>query len=149
MSDIISKRWQLMLLDDARRAATKSKDTTKVGALLLSGKTSLLSAFNGIPEGVEDLPERMERPEKYEWVSHAEHNIVCFAARHGIATEGKSILVTHFPCHKCMDSIIQAGIRTVYYGGGQTVGDFKTDIATAKGNDAKIKFVHIDEGEQE
>jgi dCMP deaminase len=103
--------WLDYLMEIARVAARKSKDTTKVGAVLVGPhKEVLLTAYNGLPMGVADLPERMERPIKYMYTSHAETNLVAFAARNGIRTEGKSVVTTHYPCSSCARVLIQAGI---------------------------------------
>jgi dCMP deaminase len=114
--------WSEHLYGFATQAAKKSKDSTKVGAALIApdGKTCLLPAFNGPPIGVEDLPERFERPAKYLFASHAEQNLISFAARHGIRTDGCHVYVTHFPCAGCSRSLIQAGIRKVFFGPGTT-----------------------------
>ena len=32
-----------------------------------------------------------------------------------VSTEDATIYVTHFPCLNCTKSIIQAGIKTIYY----------------------------------
>lgn len=114
----------------ARHAATASKDSTQVGAALVDRDgTVLLTSYNGPPRGVRDLPDRFVRPEKYLYASHAERNLVAFAARKGIATDGCSIYVTHAPCGECMKSIIQAGIRCVYIGDGVTVMDIEPESA--------------------
>lgn len=114
--------WPHHLMNFARLAATKSKDTTQVGAALIGaeGRTVLLTAFNGPPAGVADLPERFERPEKYKFAAHAEANLISFAARHGIRTDGCTIYVTHRPCASCARTLIQAGIVRVIYGDGAT-----------------------------
>ena len=41
----------------------------------------LLTAYNGPPRGVQDLAARRGRPAKYLWASHAEANLIAFAAR--------------------------------------------------------------------
>lgn len=46
---------------------------------------------------------------------HAEQNAILQCARFGIATEGADLYVTHLPCLQCTKSIIQAGIKQVYY----------------------------------
>ena len=55
----------------------------RVGAVLVGPNNEvLLTGFNGPPIGVVDRPERRDkRPEKYLWVSHAEANLIAFAAR--------------------------------------------------------------------
>lgn len=96
--------------------ASKSKDpSTKVGAVIVGEDDEILSiGFNGFPRGVrEDLPERWERPEKYEWVVHAEENAILNAARVGTSLKGATLYVGGHPCASCAGSIVQAGISTV------------------------------------
>lgn len=108
--------WTRYLLDFARHAATKSKDSTKVGAVLVGPEGEVrLTSFNGPPRGVEDRPERFERPAKYLYASHAEANLVAFAAREGIRTKGCSVYQTHHPCAACSRTLIQAGVTAVIY----------------------------------
>lgn len=113
--------WLEYYMGFARHAATKSKDETKVGAVLVGPNGEIrLTGFNGPPRDVRDLPERFERPEKYRWISHAEQNLVAFAARVGIRTEGCRVYVTHHPCSACARTLIQAGIAKVIVGPGTT-----------------------------
>lgn len=105
----------------ATLASTQSKDSTKVGAVLSTPEgANILTGYNGPPMGVVDSPDRFERPRKYLFASHAEQNIVAFAARNGIRTAGCTLTVTHHPCSACARSIIQAGIVCVVVGDGQT-----------------------------
>jgi dCMP deaminase len=114
--------WPTYLMGFAEHAALKSKDSTQVGAVLVGqdGRTVLLSAYNGPPAGVYDSPDRRERPRKYLFTSHAEANLVAFAARAGIRTDGCTVYVTHMPCAGCARTLIQAGVSAVRYGPGQT-----------------------------
>ncbi|MFY7925532.1 MAG: deoxycytidylate deaminase [Aquidulcibacter sp.] len=113
--------WPSYYMQMAELAATKSKDPTKVGAVLVGEDGEIrLTAYNGPPKGVADDPERFERPAKYLFASHAESNLVAFAAREGIRTKGCSVYVTHHPCSACARSLIQAGIRCVVVGPGTT-----------------------------
>lgn len=113
--------WSNWLAQMALLAARKSKDETKVGALLTDAtKVVRLTAFNGPPRGVADRPERFVRPTKYLFASHAEANLIAFAAREGIRTERSSVWVTHLPCASCARTLIQAGIAEVRYGPGTT-----------------------------
>lgn len=95
-----------------------SKDPhTKVGAIILTSDFSriLATGINGFPRKFDDsIPERWERPMKYNYASHAEQNSVCNAARTGTPLDGSVIIVTMFPCMNCTKSIIQAGITKVY-----------------------------------
>jgi|SRR5690625_3740639 len=113
--------WPSYYMGFARHAASKSKDSTQVGAILVGPDGEVrLTAFNGPPRGVRDLPERFERPAKYLYASHAEANLVAFAARVGIRTDGCTVYVTHHPCASCARTLIQAGISKVIVGDGQT-----------------------------
>lgn len=113
--------WAEYFMGFATHAATKSKDDTKVGAVLVGPDGEVrLTGYNGPPRGVRDLPERRVRPAKYTFVSHAEANIVAFAAREGIRTSGCTVYVTHACCCDCMKALIQAGVSRVIYGPGTT-----------------------------
>lgn len=124
--------WNDYYLGFAQHAAQKSKDTTKVGAVLVGpGGEIRLTAYNGPPRGVRDLPERFERPTKYLFASHAEANLIAFAAREGIRTEGCTVYVTHLPCASCAKALIQAGIDTVWYGNGVVLGNWSEEQRAA------------------
>ncbi len=113
--------WSDYLYGFAAHAATKSKDGTQVGAALVGPEREVrLTAFNGPPKGVRDLESRRERPTKYLYASHAEANLISFAAREGIRTKGCTIYVTHHPCASCARTLIQAGIKSVIIGTGTT-----------------------------
>lgn len=112
--------WDEYFMGFAHHAALKSKDSTKVGAVLVDPHGSIiLTGFNGPPRGVEDKPERFERPTKYMYASHAEANLIAFAARNGIRTDNCTVVATHMPCAACTRTLIQAGIKTIVYGSGE------------------------------
>jgi len=113
--------WITYYAGFAEHAAKKSKDSTKVGAILVGPDGEVrLTAYNGPPRGVEDFPARRERPAKYLYASHAEANLIAFAAREGIRTSDCSVYVTHMPCASCARTLIQAGVVEVVYGPGTT-----------------------------
>ncbi|WP_237151564.1 deoxycytidylate deaminase [Oryzibacter oryziterrae] len=124
MTDATDERslsWTTYLMGFARHAASKSKDSTKVGAVLVGPEGEVrLTAYNGPPRGVADIPERFVRPAKYLFASHAEANLIAFAAREGIRTKGCTVFVTHAPCAACARTLIQAGIARVLHGDGTT-----------------------------
>lgn len=95
-----------------------SKDpNTKVGAIILTPDFSrvLSTGINGFPRKFNDEQgPRWERPMKYNYVSHAECNSVCNAARSGTSIDDSVIVVTMFPCMNCTKLLIQAGIIKVY-----------------------------------
>jgi dCMP deaminase len=112
-------KWTTRFLNLAKHIATWSKDSTQVGAVAVShSKQVLETGFNGLPRGVQDLPERMERPAKYLWTSHAEENLVSHAAR--AVLEGSTVYVTHLCCSRCARTLINAGVAKVVCGDGTT-----------------------------
>lgn len=111
--------WDEYHMGFAKWAAKKSKDSTQVGAVLVDPDgANILTGFNGPPKGVLDLPERFERPEKYQYASHAETNLIAFAARRGIITKGCKVYCTHLSCASCSRTLIQAGIVELVYDDG-------------------------------
>lgn len=134
--------WHEYFINLAAEISTKSKDpSTKVGCVIVDDQHAILSTgYNGFARGVNDagaalqtfIPDgggqpsqrvldfnaRWERPEKYEWVIHAEHNAILQAARTGRRLEGATLYIQYDcpPCSDCCDAIIQAGIRTVISG---------------------------------
>lgn len=116
----IMSKWKQRFLDLAKSVAEWSKDpSTKVGAVAVGESKQILeTGFNGPPRGVQDLPERMERPAKYIWTAHAEENLVAHAARKQL--EGSTVYVTHLCCNACARMLINAGVARVVVGDGLT-----------------------------
>lgn len=111
--------WHPYHMGFAKHAARKSKDSTQVGAVAIGQHKQVVeTGFNGPPRGVQDLPERRERPAKYLYAAHAEANLVATAARSRL--EGSTIYVTHLCCSGCTKSLIQAGVAKVVFGEGKT-----------------------------
>lgn len=112
--------WDDYFMGFAEYAALKSKDpSTEVGCAIFGEDGEMRSTgFNGIPRGVNDKEERMERPAKYTWMSHAEENAVAHAARVGVSLKGCDVYVTHQPCARCARLLIQAGVASVTVGTG-------------------------------
>jgi dCMP deaminase len=118
---MLGKPWGDWFMELAQTAATKSKDTTQVGAILVGEDRDVrLVSYNGPPRGIKDTPDRFERPTKYLFASHAEQNLIAFAAREGIRTRGATVVCTHYPCASCARTLIQAGIKSVIIGTGTT-----------------------------
>lgn len=136
--------WQKYFLEMAEQVATRSKDpSTKVGCVISTeDKVVVATGYNGIPRDVLDKPERMERPAKYLWTSHAKENAVAMAARVGSRLRGGHAFVTHMPCCRCARMLIQAGISTVYCGDGTTsMPQEEFDVATQMFREAGVLVV--------
>lgn len=133
--------WDTYLYGFAEHAAKKSKDSTQVGAVLVGPNREVrLTGFNGPPIGVHETDERRVRPTKYLFSSHGESNLISFAARAGIPTEGCTVYTTHHPCAACTRTLIQAGIKHVVFGGGtfQALGD-EIEASTAMFKEAGVE----------
>ncbi len=109
------------ILSYLRRAyciAENSPDAErKVGSVLISKSTgSVISeGYNGFIRGANDSALPKTRPEKYDFIIHAEENLICNAARNGIRTDNCFIVQTLSPCVNCARRLFQSGIDTVYY----------------------------------
>ena len=96
--------------------AMSSKDpSTKVGAVIVGQDDEVISmGYNGFPRKVYDLlPERYDRPDKYDFIKHAEENAISNAARIGVSCKGARIYIPFHPCPGCSGDIIQAGIKEI------------------------------------
>lgn len=115
--------WDDYFMGFAEHAALKSKDpSTRVGCVVVGPDGEIrTTGYNGIPRGVNDAPERLERPAKYLWVSHAEENAVAHAARVGVSLKGCRAYVTHHPCSRCARTLIQAGVSAIIVGPNETM----------------------------
>lgn len=102
----------------ARTIALNSHDSqTKVGALLINNESGAVIAdgFNGFVRGAPDNKLPNTRPDKYQYMIHAEENLICNAVRHGIKTDNCVIFCTLSPCKKCLRLLYQAGISVIYF----------------------------------
>lgn len=89
---------------------------TQVGAIMLSSESRVIaSSFNGFLRGAidQDLPKT--RPDKYEFIQHAERNMIYNCSYEGIRTKDTTIICTLSPCLDCLRAIYQAGVRTVIF----------------------------------
>ena len=142
----MTKNWTDYFLEMAHLVASKSKDpNTKVGCIVVSeDKVVMATGYNGLPRGVEDKAERMERPAKYLWTSHAEENAVAQAARVGAKLKGGTAFVTHMPCSRCARTLIQAGIEYVVVDRGTTsMPQEEFDVAMQMFKEAGVDVAQI------
>ena len=113
---MFSDKWHHRFMDVARLVSSWSKDlSTKTGAIVVGPDREIrATGYNGLVRGVnDDIPERMERPTKYDFFEHAERNAVYNACLIGTSLKGCVMYATHEPCPDCARAIIQAGIKMV------------------------------------
>lgn len=110
-----SKKWHLRFLELSAVIARWSKDPSRgVGCVIVSPEKQIIATgFNGLPRGIEDLPERLERPVKYDLIVHAEMNAIIQCARNGVSPLRCTLYSSFSPCVSCGIAIVQAGISEV------------------------------------
>lgn len=117
-------------LNSAVQMSRLSKDkNTKIGAVIVASDGEPVSwGYNGMSKNVDDdkMPQSREtldlcyyrndelvcfKANKYPFISHAEANAIDFGDPDKL--KGSTIYVTAFPCDKCCQRIINAGIKRV------------------------------------
>lgn len=151
-------RWYDWFVKMASFVAEKSKDrSTKVGAVIVRDGNEVVSmGYNGMPRGVDDnVEERHQRPQKYQWTEHAERNAIYNAARQVL--EGTT-LVLNFepcPCTDCTRAVIQTGIkRVVGYSANKFPGkgaQWEEDLKIARTmlEEAGVEIVELEDYDEE
>lgn len=117
MANLQPLTWDEYFHGIAEAVALKSKDPDcKVGAIIVDQDNLVISTgFNGFPRDISDDAEILSnKNEKLDWVVHAEHNAVLNAARLGAQVARSTLYVNKFPCFRCLQVIIQAGVGRVY-----------------------------------
>lgn len=105
-------KWDERFLHKAEVAASWSKDSTKVGAVIYdSNRRPVSEGYNGLPMGVSDNSELYADKDRV--VIHAEVNAILFADREKL--KGSTIYITRPPCAFCAALIIQSGISRVVF----------------------------------
>lgn len=86
----------------------------RVGAVLTRDTRVIATGWNGAPAGMPHCSH--DGTEDRCLVStHAERNVIGFAARYGISTDGTTMYLTHAPCLDCASVLIAAGVVRVVF----------------------------------
>lgn len=101
----------------AEQVAMLSPDTeTQVGAVMLSSENRIIaSSLNGFLRGAPDDQLPTTRPDKYQFIQHAERNLIYNCAYEGIRTKDTTIICTLSPCLDCLRACFQAGVKTIIF----------------------------------
>lgn len=92
----------------------------QVGAVIISKNRIISCGYNGFPAGT---PHDSIMRDGHEINTiHAEQNAITDAARRGVAIEGATMYITHFPCINCAKMAISAGIQQIIY-----LNDYRND----------------------
>jgi len=122
-------------------SARSHDDETKVGGVLIKNDTGMVVAtgHNGFARGAPDNILPTTRPEKYEYMIHAEENLISHCAKSGIPIDNCTLVITLSPCQKCLRLMWQAGITQVIC--RDLYRDHKIDM-----KDLKIEQEQTEEG---
>jgi dCMP deaminase len=94
--------------------ASRSHDQhTKTSCVIAAPDGEILTTgYNGLCRHIgDDEGRRLERPEKYFWMEHAERNAIYNAARRVL--KGSTAYVAFYPCVECARGFVQSGISRV------------------------------------
>ncbi|RZL11711.1 MAG: dCMP deaminase family protein [Rubrivivax sp.] len=114
--------WHSMFMGVALLAAARSKDARKRnGACVVSADNKIVGVgYNGLPRGCcDDDPtywlDNDDDPyhSRHSYIVHAEVNAILNCVV--LPLTGAAIYATQFPCPRCVQSIIQVGIKSVIY----------------------------------
>ena len=96
-----------------------------VGCVIVRDRRVLSMGYNGFFQGA---PHTSILAHGHEQATvHAEQNAISHAARTGIALDGASAYITHYPCVNCFKSLVAAGVTEVKY-----VDDYRNDPVVAE-----------------
>lgn len=135
--------WDSYFMEMVYVVAKRSKDpNTKVGCVIVGPDNEIRSTgYNSFPRGIDDnVQERLERPEKYIWIEHADRNAIYNAARVGTSVKGCRMYLPWYPCTNCARGIINSGICEVVidnrdsnpWKGNDSRGRWQEDIDRSK-----------------
>lgn len=122
-----------LYVDMIKLVAKRSQCTRRhVGAILVKDNRIIAMGYNGVLPGADPATGIDEKGNSH--TVHAEINIIAFCAKNGIPTENTEMWLTLSPCEKCAETIIQAGIRAVYF-----LEHYRDD----KGIKLLNKYIHV------
>lgn len=136
--------WKQYFIATSFLLSTRSTCTRlAVGATIVRDKRIIAGGYNGSIAGGEHCIDKGCYVVDGHCVRtiHAEMNALLQCAKFGVATEGAEIYVTHFPCLPCTKSIIQAGIRKIYYAEDYNNDPFAVELLQESGVEVeKVTF---------
>jgi len=109
--------WDSFYLAQAFVASDKSLDPdTQHGCVIVSkDNRPISSACNGPIRNSVDENIPMDRPDKYDYIIHAEENAILFYSGSKFDIDGATAYITGRPCKRCLRMLIQKGIKRIVY----------------------------------
>lgn len=144
--------WNQFFMAQSHLLALRSTCTRlAVGATIVREKRTIAGGYNGSISGDEHCIEQGCYVIDNHCVRtvHAEMNALLQCAKYGTPANGADLYVTHFPCLPCTKTIIQAGIKNVYYAKDYKNNPYALELFKKAGvhvehipfNEAKIDFL--------
>jgi dCMP deaminase len=143
--------WNEYFMQMAELAKTRSTCLSRqVGAVIVKDKRVITTGYNGAPQWCRNCLElgclRREAVSGTELANcraaHAEQNAIDQAAKLGTSVDGATIYTTLQPCTSCAKSIINSGIRIVFYN-----GEYADGLGMTLMKEAGITLLRYDKGD--
>ncbi|MDO5755500.1 MAG: cytidine/deoxycytidylate deaminase family protein [Tissierellia bacterium] len=142
------KSWNEYFMDLAFTVASRSTcDRAFVGCVIVNKDNRIVSTgYNGAISGNPHCDEIGHTLRNGHCIAtiHAEMNALLYCAKEGISVGGCKCFVTHFPCLNCVKSLIQAGIKEIYYNEAYRVDDYA--LSLIKDNGVKLHQIKLGDG---
>lgn len=124
-------------------------DRAYVGCLLVNKDMRIVSSgYNGSIKGNPHCSEIGHKMRDGHCIAtiHAEMNALLYCAKEGIKVDGCVCYVTHFPCLNCTKSLIQAGIKKIYYLNDYRLDDYAVELLER--NNIEYEKIELKEEEE-
>ncbi len=134
--------WDQFFMAQSHLLALRSTcSRLAVGATIVREKRIIAGGYNGSISGDEHCIEQGCYVVDNHCVRtiHAETNALLQCAKYGTPANGADLYVTHFPCLPCSKTIIQAGIKNLYYATDYKNSAYAIDLFRKAG----VNVVHI------
>ena len=118
-------------------------DRAYVGCVLVNGENRIISTgYNGSIKGNPHCDEVGHTMRDGHCIAtiHAEMNALLYCAKEGIPVKNSICYVTHFPCLNWTKSLIQAGIKEIYYSNDYRIDPYAIELLEKN----KIKYEKIE-----
>ncbi|MBC1905708.1 ComE operon protein 2 [Listeria booriae] len=138
--------WDQFFLAQSHLISSRSTCTRlMVGATIVRDKRIIAGGYNGSIAGGDHCSEEGCYVVEGHCIRtiHAEMNAILQCAKFGASTDHAEMYVTHFPCVACCKSIIQAGIKAVYYAKDYKNHSYAIELFERAG--VEVKKVPFDE----
>lgn len=114
MTTVTTQMIDSLVLTMEKRSTDRD---TQVGCVITNRDGNILmTGANHHTKGVTQTDHNCARPEKYDWIEHAERNAIFSAARQGVSLDDSIMFLPGFPCVECARGIVQSGITQLFHG---------------------------------